>query len=93
MISQFSFILFNAIAPSPLKDIQNTYHRQKMPTSKSFRWDHPRQSFGSSLMMPLRKMETNEMKREMFDDFQFSLAERFEGKKVKHQRDSPLQSH
>lgn len=40
------------------EDILNTHRQQKMPTSKSSRWDHPRQSFGSSLMMPFfRRME------------------------------------
>lgn len=31
---------------------EETHHRQRMPSSKSFRWDPQRQSFDSSLMTP-----------------------------------------
>lgn len=98
MISQFSFIPSCHRRPSLRKYILNTHHRQRKLTSESFRSDHLRQSFRSSLMMPFvkRAKETNEEKGKI-DDFRFLAFQKKReiiGKKeINYHRDSPLQFH
>ena len=95
MISQFSFILrspfsssLNLNRTSKMK-ILNTHHQQKMPTSESFRLDHPRQSFGPSLMMPFFSCFESKRKLMIFN-FHTKKRKIF---KMKNHRDSPLRFH